>query len=158
MWVKYRQNLKSMSKDLAWAILSDLYVQIEEHMKRWFPTDPGESTIYLSLTAALGILTGFEQMYLKWFDINHLMKIKYQMMDCCNANERDATMLDWFQLAEMFTFQTEALGLRGTLRYFQDTSATHISSFGVMVYNVRYSSSQADNSSLPASHHSRSVS
>lgn len=40
MWVKYRRNLATMSQDLAWAILEDLYAQIEQHMKRWFPSDP----------------------------------------------------------------------------------------------------------------------
>lgn len=58
------------------------------------------------------------------------------MLDLCAPNERDAMLIDWLHLAELFTLQTEALGLRGTLRYLQDTSATHISSFGVMVYNV----------------------
>jgi hypothetical protein len=42
MWVQYRRNLRSMSRDLAWVILNDLYGQIEAHMKRWFPRDPGE--------------------------------------------------------------------------------------------------------------------
>lgn len=84
----------------------------------------------------MGKITQFEQVFLKWFDLNHLLKIKYHMLDICAANERDSVLLDWLHLAELFTMQTEALGLRGTLRYLQDTSATHISNFGVMVYNV----------------------
>jgi hypothetical protein len=42
MWVQYRRNLRSMSRELAWVILNDLYAQIDQHMKRWFPRDPGE--------------------------------------------------------------------------------------------------------------------
>lgn len=125
MWVKYRRNLPSMSRDLAWAILDDLYTQIDQHRKFWFPDDP-----------AMGVITPFEQTYLKWFDLNHLLKLKYHMLDLCAPPERDAAVLDWLMLAEAFAKQTEALGLLGTLRYLQDTSATHISSFGVMVYNV----------------------
>ncbi|CAK9779896.1 unnamed protein product [Cutaneotrichosporon oleaginosum] len=125
MWVKYRRNLATMSQDLAWAILTELYAQIEQHMKRWFPPDP-----------ATGKITEFEQVYLKWFDLNHLLKIKWHMLDLCAPYERDAMLIDWLHLAELFTLQTEALGMRNTLRYLQDTSATHISSFGVMVYNL----------------------
>lgn len=89
-----------------------------------------------TLTSATGKITQFEQVFLKWFDLNHLLKIKYHMLDICAPNERDAMLLDWLHLGEMFTMQTEQLGLRGTLRYLQDTSATHVSTFGVMVYNV----------------------
>lgn len=89
-----------------------------------------------TLTTATGKITQFEQVFLKWFDLNHLLKIKYHMLDICAPNERDAMLLDWLHLGEMFTMQTEQLGLRGTLRYLQDTSATHVSTFGVMVYNV----------------------
>lgn len=142
MWVKYRRNLHTMSRDLAWAILDDLYAQIDQHMNHWFPADPCECfSLYLSCESRLtdsatGMITTFEQTYLKWFDLNHLLKIKYHMLDICAPHERDAAVLDWLLLAESFAKQTEALGLLGTLRYFQDTSATHISSFGVMVYNV----------------------
>ncbi|BEJ10772.1 hypothetical protein CspHIS471_0101940 [Cutaneotrichosporon sp. HIS471] len=125
MWVKYRRNLATMSPDLSWAILTDLYGQIEQHMKRWFPLDP-----------STGKITELEQVFLKWFDLNHLLKIKWHMLDLCAPNERDGNVIDWLHLAELFTLQTEAIGLTGILRYFQDTSATHISSFGVMVYNL----------------------
>lgn len=103
------------------------------------------------LTPAKGRITEFEQVFLKWFDLNHLLKIKWHMLDLCASNERDAMLIDWLHLAERFTLQTEALGLRGTLRYLQDTSATHISTFGVMVYNVGTSLTSADDSSSPAS-------
>jgi hypothetical protein len=58
------------------------------------------------------------------------------MIDNSPTSECEANILDWLLLSEEFTKQTEALGRLGTLRFLQDTSATHISSFGVMVYNV----------------------
>jgi hypothetical protein len=87
---------------------------------------------------AFGKISPFEQTYLKWFDLNHLTKIKYHMIDNCPTSESEANVLDWLLLADEFTKQTEALGRLGTLRFLQDTSATHISSFGIMVYNVSH--------------------
>ncbi|GMK56769.1 hypothetical protein CspeluHIS016_0306090 [Cutaneotrichosporon spelunceum] len=69
-WVRYRSNLATMSQDLSWAILTDVYDQIEQHMKHWFPAD-----------RATGVITEFEQVLLKWFDLNHFVKIKWQMID-----------------------------------------------------------------------------
>lgn len=86
---------------------------------------------------ARGKFSAFEQSLLKWFDINHLLRIKFLMLDVCAVHERDLVVADWLELAERYATQTEIISQLGCFRYMQDTSATHLSSFGVVGHKVR---------------------
>jgi hypothetical protein len=55
---------------------------------------------------------------LKWFDLNHLLKIKHEMLDCAPPPNIPVLMNEC------------------SLLYLQDTSATHLSSFGLVIYKV----------------------
>jgi len=46
-------------------------------------------------------------------------------------------------LAEEFAEQTDLIGHDGTLLYMQDTSATHLSNFGMVSYRVGLSTTEA---------------
>ncbi|BEI81548.1 hypothetical protein CcaverHIS002_0207080 [Cutaneotrichosporon cavernicola] len=69
----------------------------DAHLHRWFPEDPRQ-----------GRFSADEQAILKWFDLNHLLRIKFLMLD------------------------TEKIAAIGYLGYMQDTSVTHLSTFGVV--------------------------
>jgi len=90
----------------------------------------------VELTAAQGKFSPFEQSVLKWFDLNHLMRIKFLMLDVCPDHQRDLIVADWLQMANSFTAQTELIAELGCLAYMQDTSATHLSSFGVVGHKM----------------------
>jgi hypothetical protein len=73
---------------------------------------------------------------LKWFDLNHLLKIKHEMLDCAPPPNIPVLMNECLVLAQSFAGQTEAISEDGSLLYLQDTSATHLSSFGLVIYKV----------------------
>ncbi|RSH91680.1 hypothetical protein EHS25_009049 [Saitozyma podzolica] len=125
MWAKFRQSRDSLPRQWQWDFLSDLAAQYERHMKTWFPDDP--STRRFSAA---------EERSLKWFDLNHLLKIKHEMLDCAPPPNIPVLMNECLVLAQSFAGQTEAISEDGSLLYLQDTSATHLSSFGLVIYKL----------------------
>lgn len=114
-----------MPAEVAYALLADIYAQFDAHLVRWFPDDP-----------ARGRFSADEQALLKWFDLNHLLRIKFLMLDVCPPSERGQVGADWLTLAERFTSQTESIARLGYLGYMQDTSVTHLSTYGVVGHKV----------------------
>ncbi|RSH95252.1 hypothetical protein EHS25_000338 [Saitozyma podzolica] len=125
MWIKYRRSLSTLPNDFAWSILNDLYTQYDRHLQRWFPGDP-----------SLGEFSANEQTMLKWFDLNHLVKMKFHMLDVCPSRQTSQITTDWLGLAIRFTDQTEHFEHSGCLPYLPDTSAIHLSTFGIMCHRI----------------------
>lgn len=73
---------------------------------------------------------------LKWFDLNHLVKMKFHMLDVCPSRQTSQITTDWLGLAIRFTDQTEHFEHSGCLPYLPDTSAIHLSTFGIMCHRV----------------------
>lgn len=82
------------------------------------------------------MFSGGEHMLLRWFDIHHLFQLKFEVMDCAPRTQVQDIVKECLTLAEEYATHTEAISQDGTLLYLQDTSATHISSFGKVVYKV----------------------
>jgi hypothetical protein len=58
------------------------------------------------------------------------------MLDCAPPPNIPVLMNECLVLAQSFASQTEAITEDGCLLYLQDTSATHLSSFGLVIYKV----------------------
>jgi len=85
---------------------------------------------------ASGSFSASEQIILKWFDLNHLLKILNQMLEICSPHELPETQRAFIGVAGQFAGQTELLATSGHLTYLLDTSAAHISALGTMIHNV----------------------
>jgi len=108
-------------------------------MQYWFPIDPGEHLKMYPERAdyqASGSFSASEQIILKWFDLNHLLKILNQMLDICSPHEIPETQRAFIGVAGQFAGQTELLATSGHLTYLLDTSAAHISALGTMIHSV----------------------
>lgn len=85
---------------------------------------------------ASGSFSASEQIILKWFDLNHLLKILNQMLEICSLHEVPETQRAFIGVAGQFAGQTELLATSGHLTYLLDTSAAHMSALGTMIHCV----------------------
>ncbi|ORY21003.1 hypothetical protein BCR39DRAFT_73904 [Naematelia encephala] len=125
LWVRYRSLRKSLPKDSCRSLLNDLYRQFDKHIRDWFP----DNIVYPRFPAN-------EQNLMKWFDLNHLVKIKNQQLYVSPTYEIPELLDECLVLARRIADQTEQLGRDESLAYLQDTSATHLSSLGIILHQL----------------------
>lgn len=140
MLIELRRTYTNMPRQTAWALLNSIYTQMDLHLQQWFPEDQSKrASVTLLTRQAQGKFPPIEQSLLKWFDLNHLLRIKFLMLDVCPDHQRQQIAGDWLQLADRYTNQTEVISELGYMQYMQDTSATHLSTFGVVGHKVSHS-------------------
>lgn len=88
------------------------------------------------MTTVSGEFGAAEQAILKWFDINHLLKILNEMLQTCPHQEVLERKRAFVRTAEEFAVQSELLAAAGHMTYLIDTSISHLSAFGNMVRKV----------------------
>ncbi|ORY27888.1 hypothetical protein BCR39DRAFT_536618 [Naematelia encephala] len=125
MWAKFRQTRHTLPPEWRLVFLQDIYAQYERHEEHWFPEHPDRR-----------LFGEVEHRSLRWFDLNHLFKLKFEMIDCAAPAEVPNLIKECLILAHEFTEQTEQLGYDGSLLYLQDTSAAHLSAFGMVAYKL----------------------
>lgn len=80
-----------------------------------------------------------EQCFLKWIDLIELMRLKHELLDCCQPFEIQDILQECLLWARRIADQTELVADCGILLYLQDTSATRLSTYGTMLYKVSLS-------------------
>lgn len=139
LWIQFRSIKKDISIESRMSLLKSIHQQFERHMQYWFPIDPGKHLkVYVEVAEdeASGSFSASEQIILKWFDLNHLLKILNQMLEICSQHEVPETQRAFIGVAGQFAGQTELLATSGHLTYLLDTSAAHISALGTMIHSV----------------------
>ena len=77
-----------------------------------------------------------ERCFLKWIDLIELMRLQYELLDCCQPVARPDILQQWLIWATCVADQTDRAAECGILLYLQDTSATRLSTYGTMLYKV----------------------
>lgn len=85
---------------------------------------------------AQSALSLVEQRFLKLIDLIELLRLKFEILDVCSAEETQDLLQECFNLAELVANQIDLVAESGVLLYLQDTSATRLSSYGSILHKV----------------------
>lgn len=77
-----------------------------------------------------------EHAYLKWIDLIELMRLRYELLDCCLPPAIPDVLQECLLWAVRVADETEHVAEVGILLYLQDTTATRLSTYGTMLYKV----------------------
>lgn len=99
-----------------------------------------------------------EHRFLKWIDLIEMLRLRSELLECCSDAETSDLLQECLDWATQIADQTDLVADSGILVYLQDTSATRLSTFGIILHKVSLTSARAETVALavrPASANNR---
>lgn len=82
------------------------------------------------------LFTQPEKSLLKFFDLNHMLEIKHEILSVSPASEYEGTISECLELATKVAEQAEMMSQGGYLLYLQDAGSAALSTFGIILHRV----------------------
>jgi hypothetical protein len=151
-WSRLRRDRLDLPPAFAAGALDDLYQHVAMHAARWFAVGEGAygldrhilyRTLYPRETSAdrresgaMPLFTQPEKSLLKFFDLNHMLEIKHEILSVSPASEYEGTISECLELATKIAEQAEMMSQGGYLLYLQDAGSAALSTFGIILHRV----------------------
>lgn len=87
-------------------------------------------------SGAMPLFTQPEKSLLKFFDLNHMLEIKHEILSVSPASEYEGTISECLELATKVAEQAEMMSQGGYLLYLQDAGSAALSTFGIILHRV----------------------